>query len=567
VSSLDDGLRRSRTLRFHRLNNPVGEFRGAGGAAYVPREFAAVAVDLVNRVADLHRSLIFTKVTQHEQGRSQHGSGIGDIFPGDVGRGAVDGFEDGALVAEIRAGDETEAADQSRAQIRKNVAVKILHQQDVVLIGVHHQLHAGVVDNVFAVGDLGILLRNVARAAQKQSIGQLHDVGFVDGMNFLALIFACILESKTRDACRGLLGDDLQALDHSGNDFVLDAGVESFGVFAHDDQVDARVAGWNMRQVADGAEVGEEFEALAEFDVDAGKAATDGRGHRALQSDAGALDGFAEFFGNVLLVFFERFRAGGETFPFKLDASGFEYANRGLDHFGADAIAGNESDFMCHRLLRAALAGQPRAAVPTQIKSGLCGFAFWFGRVFRFQEVFEFRHEFLNVFEVEIDGCESDIRDFVVAAEAVHDQFADFAGFALTLGGLDDEGLGFIHDLLELADRHRAFLAGAHQTVENFLAVKTLAAAVFLYNHVWNFIDALVGGEALFALQAFAAAADGIGFLAFARIHDFVIFKPAKGAFHALGCISEVKVIVAGRAARNGRRRIASTHTLNIEFA
>src|SRR4029077_21016539 len=74
VSRSDDGLRRSGALRFHRLNDRVGEFRGAGGAAYVPRELAAVAVDLVNRVADLHRSLIFTKVTQHEQGRSQHGS-------------------------------------------------------------------------------------------------------------------------------------------------------------------------------------------------------------------------------------------------------------------------------------------------------------------------------------------------------------------------------------------------------------------------------------------------------------------------------------------------------------
>src|ERR1019366_1243187 len=118
---------------------------------------------------------------------------------------------------------------------------------------------------------------------------------------------------------------------------------------------------------------------------------------------------------------------------------------------------------------------------------------------------------------------------------------------------LNDKGLGFIDDLLEPADRHRALFTGAHQAVEHFLAVKTFAAPVFLYHHVGNFVDALVGGKALFALQAFAAAADGVRFLAFPRIHDFVIFKPAEGAFHALGYAGLVKTIVAGDAGRGGR--------------
>src|SRR6266481_4042987 len=166
-------------------------------------------------------------------------------------------------------------------------------------------------------------------------------------------------------------------------------------------------------------------------------------------------------------------------------------------------------------------------------KSALSGFPLRFRR--GFQQVFELGHEFLHVLKVEIDGGESYIRDFVVAAEAVHDEFADFTGFALALSGLDDEALGFVDDLLEFADGHGALFAGAHESVENFLAVKALAASVFFYHHVWNFVDALVGGKTLFALQAFAAAANGIGFLAFARIYDFVIFKPAKGAFHVLG--------------------------------
>src|SRR5258708_27999120 len=171
-------------------------------------------------------------------------------------------------------------------------------------------------------------------------------------MNFLALIFAGMLERETRDAGGSLLGNDLDALDYSGNNFVFDAGVKSFGGVADDDQVDARIAGRNMRQVADGTEVGEEVRGLTELHVDTGKAATEGCSDGTLQADASALDGLAEFFGNIFLVFFERFSAGCETFPFEFDAGGFKHANRGLNDFGADAVAGDESYLICHSLFR-----------------------------------------------------------------------------------------------------------------------------------------------------------------------------------------------------------------------
>src|ERR1035437_7602787 len=337
------------SLRFHRLNNGVGEFRGAGSAAHVAGQLAAVAVDLVDGVADLQGGVVLAEMAQHQQRRSQNSGRVGDISSGNVGCGTVHRFKDGALVAEIRAGNEAEAADQSGAEVGKNVAVEILHQQNIVLVGMHHQLHAGVVDDVLAVSDLGILLRNRSRAAQKQSIGHLHHVDFVDGMEFLALVLATILEGETRDASASLLGHDLQALHHSRDDFVFDARVKPFGVFADYDQIDPWVVRGNMRQVVDRPEVGEEFEAPAELDVDAREAAPDGRSYRSLQSDAGALDGLGEFFRNVFLVLLKGFGAGGEAFPFELDASGFEHANRSLDDFGANSVTGDEGYFMRHR--------------------------------------------------------------------------------------------------------------------------------------------------------------------------------------------------------------------------
>ena len=168
-------------------------------------------------------------------------------------------------------------------------------------------------------------------------------------MNFLALILAGILERETRDPGGSLFGDDLQTLHHSRNNFVFDARIQTLSIFAHDDQVDARVAGRNMRQIADGPEVGEEFKLSAQFHVDARKTAANGRGHRALQPDPRALDGFAEFFRDVFVVLLKGFGASGEAFPLEFDAGGFDHANRGLDDFRADAVAGDESYFMDHK--------------------------------------------------------------------------------------------------------------------------------------------------------------------------------------------------------------------------
>ena len=46
-------------------------------------------------------------------------------------------------------------------------------------------------------------------------------------------------KANRRDARRGLLGDDLQALDDARHDLVLEPRVEVLGVLAHDDDVDA----------------------------------------------------------------------------------------------------------------------------------------------------------------------------------------------------------------------------------------------------------------------------------------------------------------------------------------
>ena len=67
------------------------------------------------------------------------------------------------------------------------------------------------------------------------------------------------------------------------------------------------------------------------------------------ERDLVALDRFVEGGGNVFAEDFEGLGAGGEALPLPLDAGGFEDADDGLRDFGADAVAGNEGDFVSLR--------------------------------------------------------------------------------------------------------------------------------------------------------------------------------------------------------------------------
>src|SRR5581483_7100166 len=171
--------------------------------------------------------------------------------------------------------------------------------------------------------------------------------------------------------------------------------------------------------------------------------------------------------------------------------------------------------------------------MPYLIRSACAALAFDNRRAFlRLQQVLQLRHELLHVFEVQVNRGEAHVGYFVVLAQAVHDQLADFAGFALAVSGVNDEALGVVDNLLQLANRDRALFAGSHQAVQHFLPIETLAPAVFLDHHVRDLVNPLVGGEALPALQTLPPPADGLRFLALARIHHLVVQKPAKRAFH-----------------------------------
>src|SRR5580704_8517756 len=133
----------------------VGELFGGSFAAEVAGNVLAFAVDLPKGVVDADGGGAFADVVEHEDGAHEESGGIGDAFSGDVGGGAVNGFEDGAFVADVSAGYDAEAADQAGGEIAHHVAVEIGQEQDVELPRVYNDLHAGVVDDQFLILNIG----------------------------------------------------------------------------------------------------------------------------------------------------------------------------------------------------------------------------------------------------------------------------------------------------------------------------------------------------------------------------------------------------------------------------
>src|SRR5579871_1734657 len=103
-----------------------------------------------------------------------------------------------------------------------------------------------------------------------------------------------------------------------------------------------------MWQISDGPEICVEIKFFPQRHVDAGEAATDRGCDRSLQTDASALDRLDDFLGDVLAGLLVSLRTDRESFPLELDAGGFQNSHDRLCDFRADAIAGDEGDFVTH---------------------------------------------------------------------------------------------------------------------------------------------------------------------------------------------------------------------------
>ena len=78
--------------------------------------------------------LVETHVLQHHDTAEMHSCGVGEALASNIGGGAVDGLEDGALVTNVTGGGETETTDQTGAHVGQNVTVQVGHDEDLVVV-------------------------------------------------------------------------------------------------------------------------------------------------------------------------------------------------------------------------------------------------------------------------------------------------------------------------------------------------------------------------------------------------------------------------------------------------
>src|SRR5262245_11353485 len=154
--------------------------------------------------------------------------------------------------------------------------------------------------------------------------------------------------------------------------------------------------------------------------------------------------------------------------------------------------------------------------------------------LFRVQQSLQLVREFIDVAEMTIHRCKTDIRHFVETLQLLHDKLADVDGTDFFLRPFLESRLHAVGERLERGYADRPFLARLQQTRYYFLPVESLACAVLFDHHIRDLVDPLVTGEALAALEALAAAPDHFAFFRLARIDDFVAEVGTVRAFHTV---------------------------------
>ena len=215
---------------------------------------------------------------QHHHGAEKKGGGVGKALASDIWGRTVNGLKDGALVTDVAGGGETKTTDETGAHVGENVTVKVGHDQDLVVVreGVGGHLEAGVVEKLGIELDIGELLGDTLGNAEEETVGHLHNGGLVDNANLLAANGLGVLESVTQDTLAGLAGDELDALNDTINNDVLNAGVFTLGVLTDQHGVNIVIGGLVALDGAARTKVGEEVECPAKGQVQGNVALANG---------------------------------------------------------------------------------------------------------------------------------------------------------------------------------------------------------------------------------------------------------------------------------------------------
>ena len=162
---------------------------------------------------------------QHHDTTQQQRRRVGELLALYVRRGPVHRFEDGALIANVAGWCESQPTDQAGAHVGQDIPVQIRHDENLVVVRdrIRHHLQASIVQQLGIELDVGEILGDPTRRVQEESIAHLHDGGFVHHPDFPLAYILRVLEGEAEDSLAGFLRDELDRLDDSVYDDVLDA--------------------------------------------------------------------------------------------------------------------------------------------------------------------------------------------------------------------------------------------------------------------------------------------------------------------------------------------------------
>ena len=185
----------------------------------------------------------------------------------------------------------------------------------------------------------------VIGSTQKQPVGHLHDVGFVEHGDLSTLPHRRVAERPLGDPATAFFGRHLHAHHDAWSDFVFHAAVQTLGVFANDDQIDVVEAGVDARQAAHRSNSGVKRELFAHLHVDGRKAFANGSGAGTFQRHFVVADRIDSFFRQHLFTVLERAEPGFAALPVKACAGGVQDPHDGVSNFRADPVSRDQYGF------------------------------------------------------------------------------------------------------------------------------------------------------------------------------------------------------------------------------
>lgn len=242
------------------LDDIVQDLLRRGTAAQVRADKLALSQICIHGLVDGVCSLGQIQKLQHDTDTPDGGDGIGDAFPFDIRRRTMARLADDDAVADIRAGHETQRADEGGGAVGEEITVQVWSDDHVVVLRLQEQLvHHAVDDLLLDRQALELRLRErLPRRRPEQPVRLRQHIRLVcdgDECLLVLLLRRCRLllphllpphgnlTCDVGDAPRRLGRDPLDRF----GDLSVAAGVrvrllllhvQVLGVFPHDHQVD-----------------------------------------------------------------------------------------------------------------------------------------------------------------------------------------------------------------------------------------------------------------------------------------------------------------------------------------